>query len=91
MLALTDDDMASSAATAIITYPAFPSAGFAATARAVSPFSMTSSTVRVPKTPMAMSTYSAVVMPSARYMALGRFRPGFGRSSPAKVTTVKPR
>ena len=64
MLALTDDDVASSAATAIMAKPASPSAGSAATASAVSPLSITSCTVRVPKTPMETSTYSTVVMPA---------------------------
>ncbi len=49
--ALTEEDVASSAATAIIVNPACPKAGTAATASAVSPLAMTSSTVRLPKTP----------------------------------------
>ena len=55
-LALTDDDVASSAAIDIIVKPASPSAGSAACASAVSPYCWTSSVVRAPKVPSEMST-----------------------------------
>ena len=48
--------VASSAAIAMTVNPASPSAGRAASAIAVSPYPMTSVTVRAPKTPSAIST-----------------------------------
>ena len=48
--------VANSAVMAISRYPASPSAGFAASASAVPPEAMTSSTVRVPYTPSEIAT-----------------------------------
>ncbi len=90
-VAVTDDAVASSAATAIAAKPASPRVGRTASAIAVGPYLMTWSTVRVPNTPRAMATYSTVVTPSARYIARGRFLLGFSRSPPVKLITAKPR
>ena len=79
------------AAIAMIVNPASPSAGRAASAMAVSPYSMTSGTVSVPKTPSEISTYSTVVTPSAPYIAFGSSRVGSRRSPAANVITLKPR
>jgi hypothetical protein len=54
----------------------------------VSPLAITSSTVSVPNTPTAISTYRAMVIPKARYVAHGRFRFGSGRSPPVKLITA---
>ena len=56
MLELTEDDVARSAVMAMIVNPASPSTGRAASASAVSPFAITSSTVSVPKTPRLTAT-----------------------------------
>jgi hypothetical protein len=56
MFELIEDAVASSAAIAMIVKPASPSAGRAASAKAVSPCSITSSTVSVPKTPRLTAT-----------------------------------
>ena len=48
--------VANSAVMLMSTYPKSPSSGWAATAMAVGPESMTSSTVRVPNTPSATAT-----------------------------------
>lgn len=71
--------VAISAATAISVKPASPSVGLAASAIAVSPNSLAWSTLNVPKTPIAISTYVAVVNPSARATALGSSRLGSRR------------
>ena len=89
-VALTEEVVASSAATAIIVNPASPSAGRAASAIAVSPYSITSSTVRVPKTPSEIRMYSPPAMPSAVYIAIGRPRGGSARSPAENVITLNP-
>ena len=68
-----------------------PSVGRAASAIAVSPNPIAWSTVSVPKTPIAISTYVAVVNPSARPTALGSSRLGSRRFATVNVITPKPR
>ena len=64
--------MPTMAAMAIIVNPASPSAGLPASAIAVGPYCTTSSTVNVPNTLIATSTYTIVVTPSARFIAFGK-------------------
>ena len=73
------------------TYPNWPSVGFAASASAVPPEAITSSTVSVPNTPRATPTYTVVAMPRARNIARGSCRAGSGRSFAVKVMTPNPR
>ncbi len=83
--------VAISAATAISVKPASPRVGRAASAIAVSPYPIASSTVSVPKTPIEISTYVAVVRPSARAIARGSSRAGSRSSATVNVITPKPR
>ena len=53
---LTADDVEKTAATVMIVKPAAPRIGSAAAAIAVLPAAMTSSSVSIPKTPMAIAT-----------------------------------
>ena len=88
---LIDEAVARRAAIAMIVNPASPSAGRAASASAVSPCSITSGTVSVPKTPRLTATYTAVVTRSASAIARGSALLGLGKSPAAKAITEKPR
>ena len=90
MLAFTDDDVASSAAIAIIT------AGLAK--RRLGRLSQSRISVsdhllngERPEDTNRDQHIEDMVMPSAMYMARGRFRAGSGRSPPVKLITAKPR
>src|SRR6185503_11283626 len=86
-VATTDPAMPTMAAIAIIVKPASPSAGRPASAIAVGPYCTTSSTVNVPNTLIATSTYTIVVTPSARFIAFGKSRAGSLMSPTANVIT----
>ena len=83
--------MAKSPVTLISQKPKRPRVGSAATAIAVPPEAITSSTVSVPNTPSATATYVTLAIASARYIARGSCFFGSGRSFAVKVITPKPR
>ena len=65
--------------------------GLAASAIAVGPAAITSSTVRVPNTPSDTAMYTAAAMPIAIVIATGSWRDGSRRSRAVNVTMPNPR
>lgn len=89
-VAFTPDAVASSAAALMMTKPAEPRIARPASASACPALASMSGRVITMTTIRPTTTYTAITMPSARYMARGNCFLGFAMSPAEFVTTPKP-